>query len=93
MKSFNDYAKNNQNKVNNDQNVEQNLFETFKNVAKQYEGASESELLGAILKQAKQSKQNGTLSNKEIDNFVNAISPMLNESQKSKLNKIIDKIK
>ena len=61
--------------------------------AKKYEGASESEIINAIVQEAEKGKRNGTLTNQEIDNFANMIRPLLNASQRQQLVKVIEKIK
>lgn len=95
MNNFNDYAKNRKqnDKTQRSEGGSQSAFDMLKRVAKQYEGASENDLIAAIIEEANKSKQNGTLSEGEIQNFVNAIYPMLNEKQRKKLEKILQKIK
>lgn len=68
-------------------------FDMLKNIAGRYEGASESELISAILAEAMKSRAAGTLSDSEIDSFVAQISPMLTASQRSRLNAVVAKIK
>lgn len=74
-------------------NVNNNYLELLQNLAKKYEGASESEIVSAILKEAEKGRRNGTLTDSDIDNFVNVLSPMLNANQKKQLEKIVDRIK
>lgn len=73
--------------------IPSSAFEMLKKFAGKYEGASEDEIMRAILSEAKRSRKNGTLSDGEIDEFVNAISPMLNAAQAKKLNAVAEKIK
>lgn len=61
--------------------------------AKRYEGASETELIAAIMKEAERRKKAGTLSDEEIDNFAAVISPMLNSKQRKQLGSVVEKIK
>lgn len=68
-------------------------FDMLKNIAGRYEGASESELISAILAEAMKSRAAGTLSDSEIDSFVSQISPMLTAAQRSRLNAVVAKIK
>ena len=68
-------------------------FDMLKNIAGRYEGASESELISAILAEAMKSRAVGTLSDSEIDSFVAQISPMLTAAQRSRLNAVVAKIK
>ena len=74
-------------------NVNNNYLELLQNLAKKYEGASESEIVSAVLKEAEKGRRNGTLTDSDIDNFVNVLSPMLNANQKKQLEKIVDRIK
>ena len=94
MKKFSDYAKNNQTKNSQNEQIKDNqiAFELLNRVAAKYEGASENQLLSAIMSEAKKAKANGTLSNKEIENFVATISPMLNQNQRKQLEKVIAEI-
>ena len=55
--------------------------------------ASENELLSEIMKEAEKGRRNGTLTDSDIDRFKSMLEPMLNSSQRAKLNKIVDKIK
>lgn len=68
-------------------------FDMLKNIAGRYEGASESELISAILGEAMKSRAAGTLSDSEIESFVAQISPMLTAAQRSRLNAVVAKIK
>lgn len=101
MSNFKDYAEN-RNKNNetskkfkngNQNSPSKNAFEMLKNIAQKYEGASQTDLINAIIAEAAKSKANGTLTNADIENFVNTVSPMLNASQKSLLDEVVNKIK
>lgn len=78
---------------NGEQGMNGAAFDMLKNVAGRYEGASESELISAILAEAMKSRAAGTLSDSEIDSFVAQISPMLTAAQRSRLNAVVAKIK
>ena len=65
----------------------------IKELAKKYEGASEGELIAAIMQEAEKGKRNGTLTNSDIDNFQNVLMPMLNANQKAILKNVVNKIK
>ena len=86
MRDFNNYQK------NTDQS-QADALNAIKNFAGKYEGASESELLSEIMKEAEKGRKNGTLTDSDIDRFKSMLEPMLNGSQRAKLNKIVDKIK
>lgn len=68
-------------------------FDMLKNIAGRYEGASETELISAILGEAMKSRAAGTLSDAEIDSFVAQVSPMLNPAQRRRLESVVNKIK
>ena len=66
----------------------QNLAELIGSLAGKYNGASEEELMKAIVKEAEKGKRNGTLSNEDIDRFVSMLSPMLDGKKRAMLNKV-----
>lgn len=86
MQDFNDYV-NNQGKSND------NLFGIVNDLAKKFDGKGQNELLKAIYQKAKEGKQNGTLTNSEIDAFANMLSPILDEKQRKLLKKVIEELK
>lgn len=87
MRDFNSYSSESSNKNST------NPMDLLKNLASKYEGASQSELISAIIKEAEKQRKNGSLSDSDIDNFVKTISPMLNGSQKEQLKRVVEKIK
>ena len=50
-------------------------------------------MISAIKKEAEKGRKNGTLSNKDIDNFASMLLPMLNGSQKAELKSIVEELK
>lgn len=68
-------------------------FNVLKGFAKKYEGASEQDIVSAILKEAEKGRKNGTLKDSDVDNFANMLYPMLNSAQRKQLEKIIKTIK
>ena len=85
MRDFNNFS--------SSKNSSKNPMDLLKELASKYEGASQSELIMAIIKEAEIQRKKGALSDSDIDNFVTAIKPMLNASQKEQLNKVVEKIK
>ena len=67
--------------------------DVLRDFAKKYEGKSEAELIGDILKTATESRKNGTLTDEEIDRYVALLSPMLSDDQRKKLLYIAKKLK
>lgn len=62
-------------------------------MAKAFNGKSEGQILQTIIAQAEQGKRDGTLTNADLDNFYNALSPLLDGFKKQKLKQIIAKLK
>ncbi len=94
---FNQYAKNggkkSESNKQNDYGMDGNLFNLVNAIAGKYNGKSQTELLKAIYEEAKKGKERGTLTNKDIDNFVNMLSPMLDEKKRKILYKVSDELK
>ena len=86
MRDFNNYKPNGNSK-------DAGAYDMLKKFANKYEGASKNDLISAIKKEAEKGRKNGTLSNKDIDNFANMLLPMLNNSQKAELKKIVEELK
>jgi hypothetical protein len=87
MRDFNSY------KPNDTSSNSNNYMGLLKNLAEKYEGASETELISAIVKEAEKGRKNGTLTDSDIDNFVKTLYPLLNANQKRRLDSVISKIK
>jgi DNA-binding transcriptional regulator YbjK len=62
-------------------------------MAKQYEGKSETELTNELLKVTEQSRKDGTLNNEMLETFYRSMSPMMNAEQKSKLDGLMKMLK
>ncbi len=62
-------------------------------LAKAFNGKSEGQILQTIIAQAEQGKRDGTLTNADLDNFYNALAPMLDGFKRQKLKGIIQKLK
>ena len=86
-------SKNNYNSTQNNFNERQNLLNLVSSLAKQYDGKSNKELFRAIYEQAKLGKERGTLTNADIDNFVNMLWPFLDDKMRKALNKVVAEIK
>lgn len=88
MQDFNEYANN-----TSGEEEPKDLLRLVTSLAKKYDGKSQNELLMAIYQEAKKGKQNGTLTNEQIDNFANMLSPFLDEKKKNMLKKIVLELK
>ncbi len=99
MQDFNDYLKNGGNCENSKKsdnggdNSQQNIINLVTKLASKYDGKNTSELITAIYNEAKKGKQNGTLSNRDIDNFATMLAPMLDDKKRKMLYKITDELK
>lgn len=89
MQDFNEYAKNQTENTPNGNN----LFSLVSSIASKFDGKNQTELLKAIYDEAKKGKQNGTLTNAEIDNFASVIAPALDDKQKKLLSKVVAELK
>ena len=91
MKDFNNF-KSNKKKVEN-QSFSGSPYEMFASLSKQYEGKSSDELMQAIIKQAEIGRRNGTLTDRDIDNFASTVAPLLNDKQRKTLSVVVAKLK
>ncbi len=64
-----------------------------KKIASRYNGRGEGEIMKEIFARAAEGKRNGTLSNGQIDDFYNRISPMLDGAKRKKLQKLVNQLK
>lgn len=62
-------------------------------IAAAMNGKSQGQLLQTIVAQAEQGKRDGTLTNADLDNFYNVVSPMLDGFRRKKLQQIITRLK
>lgn len=88
MQDFNKFSKSQES-----ENTSENIFDTVNNIAKKFDGKSQNELLRAIYAEAERGKRNGTLTNEQIDEFANMLSPALDEKQRRILKKLVEKLK
>jgi hypothetical protein len=73
--------------------IPKNTLDMVKNLAKQYHGKSEDEMMSAIFKEAEKNRKNGSLSDKDLDNFLSIVSPLIDNDKKAKLKNVVDKLK
>ncbi len=62
-------------------------------LAKAFNGKSEKDIWQTILAQAEQGKRDGTLTNADLDNFYNAVAPLVDGFKRQKLKSVILKLK
>ena len=56
-------------------------------------GKSQGQLWSTILAEAERGKREGRLTNADLDNFYNTVSPMVNGAQRRKLKEVIARLK
>ncbi len=95
MEDFSSYAKNAGKKPEsgNTNTGSNGLFDTVSRIAKNFDGKNQNDLLRAIYREAEKGKRAGTLSNAEIDGFVNLLSPALDDRKRKYLKKIAEELK
>lgn len=70
-----------------------NTVELAKILTRAMSGKSETQILHTIISEAERGKRDGSLSNEDLDNFYNALSPMLDGFKKRKLKEVITRLK
>lgn len=105
MNDFRSYsnARNNGNTPNpapNDSNTTQsgdtqlnNTVEMAKLITKAMNGKSTAQIMQTIVSEAERGKREGTLTNADLDNFYNALSPLLDGAKKRRLKQVITSLK
>lgn len=91
---FSDYKR--QKTKDNDKSevkIDKNQEKFIKNFLSGYEGKQKSEILSEIIKVAEKNRREGKLSDKDLDDFSNTISPMIDREQKKELEEIIARLK
>ena len=67
--------------------------ELAKAVTKAMNGKTEGQLLHTIIAEAERGKREGTLTNADLDNFYNALAPMVDGMKRRKLKEVITRLK
>lgn len=95
MKDFKSYSDEQSEKKpeSNSAGAYNNTVELAKVLTKAMNGKSETQILHTILTEAERGKREGTLTNADLDNFYNALSPLLDGMKKRKLREIIMRLK
>ncbi len=94
MEDFNSFVNNQKSNTKNTYgNMDKNLYNLVSSLAGKFDGKSQNDLIKAIYQEAKRGKEQGTLSNSDIDNFVNMLSPLLDDKKRKMLLKIADELK
>ena len=70
-----------------------NTVEMAKIISKAMNGKSTAQIMQTIISEAERGKRDGTLTNADLDNFFNALSPLLDGAKKRKLKQVIENLK
>ena len=62
-------------------------------VVRAMNGKSQGQLWSTILAEAERGKREGRLTNADLDNFYNTVSPMVNGAQRKRLKEVIARLK
>lgn len=94
MKDFKSYTPEDNEKQTQSKATDVNAtVELAKTVSKAMNGKSQGQLLQTIISEAERGKRDGTLTNADLDNFYNALSPMLDGFKRKKLREVIIRLK
>ena len=102
MKDFKSYSNDGGKEQNNTAQSAQNgaksgelnsAVELAKVLSSAMNGKSEGQIFSYIIAEAERGKREGTLSNNDLDNFFNAVSPLVDGFKRQKLKQIITKLK
>ena len=93
MQDFNSFVNDEKQKGQNFGDMDKNLYDLVGSLANRFDGKSQQDLIKAIYAEAKKGKQNGTLSNAQIDAFVSQLSPLLDDKKRKMLIKIANELK
>ena len=77
---------------NNNANLESTV-NLANQITRAMNGKSQGQLWSTILAEAERGKREGRLSNADLDNFYNTVSPMVNGAQRKKLKEVIARLK
>ena len=70
-----------------------NTAEFAKMITRAMNGKSEGQLLQSIIAEAERGKRDGTLTNADLDNFYNMVSPMVDGFKRKKLKEVVTRLK
>ena len=95
MKDFKNYTpeNNEKNTTSNNVNDLNGTLEFAKTISKAMNGKNETQLLHTIIAEAERGKREGRLTNADLDNFYNTISPMVDGFKRKKLKEVIARLK
>ena len=95
MKDFKSYTPEENNNTNDNPKT-QDVNDTVnlaKAISKAMNGKSQGQLLSTIIAEAERGKRNGTLTNADLDNFYNALAPLVDGFKRKNLKEVITQLK
>ena len=90
MKDFKSYTQGDGEPKNRDIN---SAVEMAKIISNAMNGKSTAQILQTIISEAEKGKRAGTLTNSDLDNFYNALYPILDGAKRRKLAQVISRLK
>lgn len=95
MKDFKSYTPEEDKNTNNTPQAQEmnDTVQLAKAVSKAMNGKSQGQLLSTIIAEAERGKRNGTLTNADLDNFYNALAPLVDGFKRKKLKEVITQLK
>ncbi|MCH5147588.1 MAG: hypothetical protein J1F61_06295 [Clostridiales bacterium] len=93
FKSFSNEKNNGSTTQNSGDAQLNNTVEMAKLITKAMNGKSTMQIMQTIISEAERGKREGTLTNADLDNFYNALSPLLDGAKKRRLKQVIEKLK
>lgn len=91
MQNLEDFL--NSKKQTNDTTNNESNYHEIKNDYEKYKDMSQQDLMSELIKQATRMKQNGTLTEDNLETLKSTLAPMLSPQQQEMLKNIIEKIK
>lgn len=70
-----------------------NTVEMAKVITRAMNGKNTMQIMQTIIAEAERGKREGTLSNADLDNFYNAVYPILDGAKRRKLKEVISRLK
>lgn len=93
MKDFKSYAGGDANTPQGDDKPLNNTVEMAKIISKAMNGKSAAQIMQTIIAEAERGKRDGTLTNADLDNFYNALYPILDSPKRRRLKDVIARLK
>ena len=92
MSKFSDFIKEDVG-YSNEPNTTQLHNDNIEQLIDKYSNYSESELMSEFLKESEKRKENGEFTDEKLNGIKSILSPYLDESQKQKLNDLLNMVK